>query len=307
MNRGAVWRGRTGAWLAAACTSSSSSSTLAAASSSRARGRVCVTRCLREPSVPNGGHRQQRSGRGLRPCATLAEAGEGGAGATRGPDARRTLGGFRVILVSPKTAGNVGSVARLCDAFEAPDITLVSPRCDLDDGQIGRLAIDKPHKAASRANQSLSEMKVAPSLKEALSETTASIAFTRREGSLRAFHHPSVSALLREDPAVLTASAGAGERGAGGGGEEQRGRVALVFGREESGLTAEELQLCTHTCGIPTGTIQPSLNLSHAVGVVLSNLFERAQEAAKLEDPASAATGQLRVASNKDIDNLIAR
>lgn len=53
------------------------------------------------------------------------------------------------------------------------------------------------------------------------------------------------------------------------------GVTALVFGREESGLTEEELRLCSQSCSIPTGRMQGSMNLSHAVAVVLSGLFER--------------------------------
>lgn len=53
------------------------------------------------------------------------------------------------------------------------------------------------------------------------------------------------------------------------------GVTALVFGREESGLTEAELRLCAHACAIPTGRMQASMNLSHAVAVVLSGLFER--------------------------------
>lgn len=53
------------------------------------------------------------------------------------------------------------------------------------------------------------------------------------------------------------------------------GVTALVFGREESGLTEAELRLCAHACGIQTGRMQGSMNLSHAVAVVLCGLFER--------------------------------
>ena len=53
-------------------------------------------------------------------------------------------------------------------------------------------------------------------------------------------------------------------------------QVALVFGREESGLSAQELQACTHLCSIPAGSMQPSLNLSHAVAVALAQLFDHA-------------------------------
>lgn len=65
--------------------------------------------------------------------------------------------------------------------------------------------------------------------------------------------------------------------------------VAVVFGREESGLTADEAQQCTHACGIPTGRLQPSMNLSHAAAVILAQAYDRAvcagSGAAVPEDP----------------------
>ena len=44
--------------------------------------------------------------------------------------------------------------------------------------------------------------------------------------------------------------------------------------REESGLTDAELALCSHSCAIPSGRRQPSLNLAAAVAVVLAQCFE---------------------------------
>jgi tRNA C32,U32 (ribose-2'-O)-methylase TrmJ len=55
--------------------------------------------------------------------------------------------------------------------------------------------------------------------------------------------------------------------------------MALVFGREESGLTLSEVLCCTHCCAIPSGRIQPSLNLSHSVAVMLAQIFEQQQAA----------------------------
>lgn len=50
--------------------------------------------------------------------------------------------------------------------------------------------------------------------------------------------------------------------------------VAVVFGREESGLSQDELALCSHRCSIAASESCGSLNLSHAVAVVLSQLYE---------------------------------
>lgn len=52
-----------------------------------------------------------------------------------------------------------------------------------------------------------------------------------------------------------------------------RGKTAIVFGNERTGLTDEELDCCSVAVNIPTSTDCPSLNLSHAVQVVSYALF----------------------------------
>jgi len=190
------------------------------------------------------------------------------------------LANFRVVLVAPKTPGNIGSVCRLCDCFETSHLTLVTPRCSLDSSEVKWLAVDK----TKSPNFSLSRIRVVSSLKEALAETKASIAFTRRTGSLR-MPHKSVATMLESDKSLLAAT---------------NGPIGLVFGREDSGLTTEELSVCSQLCSIPTGTLQPSLNLSHAVGIVLSTLFEKQTEA-------EPGVDQRQLASNADVDHLIGR
>jgi len=48
--------------------------------------------------------------------------------------------------------------------------------------------------------------------------------------------------------------------------------LAIIFGREDSGLTNDELLLANKTFNIPTSQNNPSLNLSHAVSIVLYEL-----------------------------------
>ena len=142
-----------------------------------------------------------------------------------GKDGVRTLEGFRVVLVSPKSPGNLGSVCRLCDCFEASEIVVVDPRCDLNDESIRILAVDKPHNNA--ANETLrSRLRVSPNLKEALADTTASIAFTRRTGSNRKSAYVSMSSLLEDDHTLLSS---------------KDGSTALVFGRVSVSVSAHFL------------------------------------------------------------------
>jgi tRNA/rRNA methyltransferase len=62
--------------------------------------------------------------------------------------------------------------------------------------------------------------------------------------------------------------------------EQSADTISIVFGREESGLTNDEMKLCDITSTIPMAISYPSLNLSHAVMLYayeLSNL-ERTNE-----------------------------
>lgn len=96
-----------------------------------------------------------------------------------------------------------------------------------------------------------------------------SIGFTRRAGATR-LTHTSIGDMLKEFPTSIpnmTLGPSPAEVQV-----QSHGTTALVFGREENGLTEQETRLCSHACAIPTGRIQPSMNLSHAVSVVLSEV-----------------------------------
>jgi TrmH family RNA methyltransferase len=51
------------------------------------------------------------------------------------------------------------------------------------------------------------------------------------------------------------------------------GNIGLVFGREDYGLFNEEIAACDVMVRIPTSESYQSLNLSHAVGIVLYSLY----------------------------------
>jgi TrmH family RNA methyltransferase len=54
---------------------------------------------------------------------------------------------------------------------------------------------------------------------------------------------------------------------------ETDGKIGLIFGREDYGLYNEEIATCDTMIKIPTSDDYPSLNLSHAVGLVLYSLY----------------------------------
>ena len=56
------------------------------------------------------------------------------------------------------------------------------------------------------------------------------------------------------------------------------GKVAVVFGREDRGLTNEELRICHRVLTLHSGESYPSLNLSHAVAIVLHDMARLGQD-----------------------------
>ena len=52
-------------------------------------------------------------------------------------------------------------------------------------------------------------------------------------------------------------------------------KIAILFGKESRGLTNEELDIADILIRIPTGDIYPTLNMSHACGIILYEFFKK--------------------------------
>lgn len=156
---------------------------------------------------------------------------------------------MRLVLVSPRTAGNVGACARLVANFGIEEWIIVAPQCNWENWEARKLA-------TGGAGQELDHIRIVDTVEEAIIDCQAAIGFSRRIGKSR----------------VLSLDLGAAaELGA------TLESVALVFGNEETGLTRDELRACTHLCLIPTEPALASMNLSHAVAVAVARFYESAQ------------------------------
>lgn len=165
-----------------------------------------------------------------------------------------------VVLVSPKTSGNVGAAARAMLNMGADDLRIVAPRCDYRDSASRAMAV--------HAAKLLEEAKVYPTLAEAIADRDLVVGTSARlRAVLSAPQHP---AGLR--PLVRAAAA-----------------PALVFGPEESGLSNADLELCRLTMQIPTAEYA-SLNLAQAV---LLSCYEFLQSEGG-QAPGSQAPGALQ-------------
>ena len=157
-----------------------------------------------------------------------------------------TKNNLKVILVEPAGTINVGSIARLCENFNVSELRLVSPKCDY--------LAQEAKKMAVRGVNILEEAKVYKDLNLALSDCSRIIATCGRTD------HGEIP-LSSNQEAFFWANE-----------SEKEESIALVFGRENRGLSNEELLKANKVISLDTSKNYPSLNLSHAVAIVLHQL-----------------------------------
>ena len=162
-----------------------------------------------------------------------------------------TKNNLKVILVEPAGTINVGSIARLCENFNVSELRLVSPKCDY--------LAQEAKKMAVRGVNILEEAKVYKDLNLALSDCSRIIATCGRTD------HGEIP-LSSNQEAFFWANE-----------SEKEESIALVFGRENRGLSNEELLKANKVISLDTSKNYPSLNLSHAVAIVLHQ-FNKSHE-----------------------------
>ncbi|MCY4172848.1 MAG: RNA methyltransferase [Cyanobacteria bacterium MAG CAR3_bin_5] len=148
-----------------------------------------------------------------------------------------------VILVATAGPLNLGAVARLCANFAVRQLRLVAPRCDPHDPQALRMAV--------HARDILRNAPVFPHLDAALQDCGRVAACSARlvpEPLPTAAPEQVMPWLLQPHPLP----------------------AALVCGREDHGLHNTELRRAGRLIRIPTAAAYSSMNLSHAMAVVLA-------------------------------------
>jgi len=159
----------------------------------------------------------------------------------------KNFSNLKVILVEPNGPLNVGSVARLCSNFEVDELRIVSPKCDIFSLEAKKMAL--------KGQKYLDRCKIFDNLENAIFDCDLVLASCGRiDVSKDSFFESS------EDLFNWTTSF------------KKINNLAIIFGREDSGLTNDELLLANKTFNIPTSMNNPSLNLSHAVSIALYEL-----------------------------------
>jgi TrmH family RNA methyltransferase len=168
---------------------------------------------------------------------------------------------LRIVLVEPREAGNVGAVARVMKNFGFEELWIVGEHPPLE-----------PLAGwwASGANDVVANARFAPTLHHAVADAQLTVATSSARG--------------RTTPVDLTPAQLAETFNSLGENEA----MALVFGREDSGLTREEVVQSQQLAAIPTNPDFPTMNLAQAAGVFCFALSLVTRASAGRERPDAA-------------------
>ncbi|MUM64459.1 RNA methyltransferase [Acidianus infernus] len=156
---------------------------------------------------------------------------------------------LRVVLVEPEGEYNVGFVARLCKNFEVDELFIVRPKCD----------INSAIKFSAKGESILRNAKIVDNYDDALKDVeikiaTSSIANNKGDILRKAVFPWELPSIMKSE------------------------KIALIFGRESVGLTREEISKADFLLFIPANPNYPTLNLSHAVGIALYEIWKAKHE-----------------------------
>ena len=182
----------------------------------------------------------------------------------------------KIVLVRPVYPENIGLVARAMANFGFEELALVKPECDWKS--------DKAKSRAMHGKRVLLKAKEFESISEAVEDCSYAIATSAKKGGNR-------NALA---PAEIVKRFG-----------NSRAKIALVFGSEPSGLTNGEIAECDFVASIPACEKYTTLNLSHAVCVMLYALYAKGGKGRAFDDAKPATKRLLLKAFEKDLEMLL--
>lgn len=168
-----------------------------------------------------------------------------------------SLAQVRIVMVNTTHPGNIGAAARAMRNMGLSDLALVGPKIFPSDEATAR---------AAGAVDILERAKIHASLADAIADRVLVIGASARR---RAIAWPEL------DP-----------RAAAGLTLAQSVPTAILFGREHSGLTNEEMELCHYLLHIPCDPEFSSLNVSAAIQVVAYELRMAALAGSKADESA---------------------
>jgi tRNA (cytidine32/uridine32-2'-O)-methyltransferase len=182
------------------------------------------------------------------------------------------LSNIKIVLVETSHPGNIGAVARAMKTMALDNLCLVNPKIFPSADATAR---------ASGADDVLSSAKIFNTLPEAIADCNVVFGTSAR---CRTISWPELSPRECAEKVII---------------HEPGNKVAILFGRENSGLKNHELDLCHYLLRIPCNSGYSSLNIAAAVQVICYELFVAAgvQETSRIGDK-----GEMPLASAEQME-----
>ena len=155
---------------------------------------------------------------------------------------RNTLANIRVVLIHTSHPGNIGSTARAMKTMGLSELYLVKPKLFPDEQAVAM---------SSNATDILEKAVVVETMQQAIADCQLVVGASARHERTLSWDIQDA----RSSGKFLVKQA-------------RHSKVAIVFGRESSGLSNDELALCQHLLHIPTNPQYSSLNVAAAVQII---------------------------------------
>ncbi len=199
------------------------------------------------------------------------------------------LDSVNTILVAPSHPGNIGATARALKTMGLSKLRLVAPKKYPD---------PEANQRSAGAEDVLEAAQVFDGVAAAVSDTTLILGTSVRD---REVNWPLLTPRAASEKVINHLSSSSSNR------------VAILFGRENSGLSNEELDLCAAQIRIPANSEYSSLNLGSAVQIIayelrqaaLINLQGQQQPAAVVKPRQEPATQAQRAGHMEHLEQVL--
>ncbi|MCP5102366.1 MAG: hypothetical protein GY950_03255 [bacterium] len=162
------------------------------------------------------------------------------------------LDNIYVVLVEPKNAGNIGSAVRAMKNMGISHLRLVKP--------VEYRDVVEQRKMGYRSQEIIQSSEEFETLDDALDDISTTFLATSKKGKWKKdFVFPEKAGEIVAERCKVE-------------------KIAIVFGREDSGVTIDEGQTAHYYIVVPTAVSYPSLNLSQAVLLVLYEVYRKVME-----------------------------
>ncbi|MFX0032799.1 MAG: RNA methyltransferase [Candidatus Hodarchaeota archaeon] len=169
---------------------------------------------------------------------------------------------FTIVLVRPEHSANIGSVARIMQNFDFQDLIIFNPKESEE-----KILSYETQGFAMHGKEILFNAKIISfddqeehisKFKESMEQFDLIIATTAKGKHYRNIRRTPI---FPEDLKLPVS--------------QKPIKIAILFGKESRGLTNDEIEIADLLLRIPTGKSYPSLNLSHACGIILYEIFKK--------------------------------